>query len=411
MRWIHDIMLKQRLLRECFLLIIVFSLVLTCVLILILATLRKNGYLPEEISGGFKNREECRNFMNKRLNASSLAWICEKVVDIKWKVFSPEINHYSELGKRLNSELFSFERKKKDQEIFSNRTYLILIWKHGPYLSRRFLRSFSNSKENDPFQCCSVSNCQITYSDEKIRSSDAVVIHLHRINGPHALPLERTALQRWIFFTDESPYHTFLEYKGPSNKIASFDGVFNWSMTFRHDSDIPVPYGRTIRIKDTLIQPDIYSNKPKFLAAMASNCGGISRRWDFINELKKYLVIDVFGGCGDSDKQNVCPGKFTRDCPAIDPYKFFLAFENSACKEYITEKFWWNALAKKSIPVVLGGLSRQDYEMIAPPNSFIHVNDFKGSNPQRDLALFLKILNESSAFITNFIYGDDISRF
>ena len=41
-----------------------------------------------------------------------------------------------------------------------------------------------------------------------------------------------------------------------------------------------------------------------------------------------------------------CSGHFTRDCPDLDDYEFYLAFENSLCSEYITEKVWWNAYSK-----------------------------------------------------------------
>ena len=37
---------------------------------------------------------------------------------------------------------------------------------------------------------------------------------------------------------------------------------------------------------------------------------------------------------------------FTTDCPGIEKYRFYLAFENALCSEYITEKLWWNAYQK-----------------------------------------------------------------
>ena len=42
----------------------------------------------------------------------------------------------------------------------------------------------------------------------------------------------------------------------------------------------------------------------------------------------------------------ICEGHFTRDCPDIVDYKFYLAFENAPCSEYLTEKLWWNAYSK-----------------------------------------------------------------
>ena len=89
-----------------------------------------------------------------------------------------------------------------------------------------------------------------------------------------------------------------------------------------------------------------------------------------------------------------CAGHFMRDCPDLDDYKFYLAFENSLCSEYITEKVWWNSyskvvIAKRSIkdvngfpqgavPIVMGALTEMDYSKLAPPNSYLHVDQFEG---------------------------------
>ena len=70
---------------------------------------------------------------------------------------------------------------------------------------------------------------------------------------------------------------------------------------------------------------------------------------------------------------------------------FALSFENAKCYEYITEKFF-TALEVGMLPVVMGGLSKQDYEKIAPPHSFIHVDDF--SSPM-DLMKFLSKLSRN----------------
>ena len=57
----------------------------------------------------------------------------------------------------------------------------------------------------------------------------------------------------------------------------------------------------------------------------------------------------------------------------LTPYKFYLAFENSNCKEYITEKFWRTLNRTFAVPIVMGS---GNYKELAPPNSFIHVDDF-----------------------------------
>ena len=58
-------------------------------------------------------------------------------------------------------------------------------------------------------------------------------------------------------------------------------------------------------------------------------------------------------------------------------YKFYLAFENSLCRDYVTEKFY-NPLLYSTVPVVYSGA---DYETIkAPRHSFIDVRNFSTGN-------------------------------
>ncbi len=104
---------------------------------------------------------------------------------------------------------------------------------------------------------------------------------------------------------------------------------------------------------------NFHNGRVKFVSAMISNCNDKSSRLDYINELSKYIPIDIYGKCGKP-----CPKMFSNgsagECREIlaNEYLFFLSFENSFCKEYITEKFF-SILPYDTIPVVLGG---GDYE-------------------------------------------------
>lgn len=55
-------------------------------------------------------------------------------------------------------------------------------------------------------------------------------------------------------------------------------------------------------------------------------------------------------------------------------YKFYLAFENTNCVDYITEKLYENALSRNILPIVLGARP-EDYERQAPRGSYISVED------------------------------------
>ena len=54
-------------------------------------------------------------------------------------------------------------------------------------------------------------------------------------------------------------------------------------------------------------------------------------------------------------------------------YQFYLAFENSNCNDYVSERFF-NVLHADMIPVVMNGANMS---LIAPKHSFIDVKDFQ----------------------------------
>ncbi|CAH8873143.1 unnamed protein product [Trichobilharzia szidati] len=99
--------------------------------------------------------------------------------------------------------------------------------------------------------------------------------------------------------------------------------------------------------------------------------------------------IDIYGRCGFKE----CPRSSESECFELlrKDYKFYLSFENSLCKDYVTEKFFKNALTNDVIPIVMGA-SIEEYKMIAPPYSFIHVDEFE--SPAK-LAEYLYYLNRN----------------
>ena len=73
-------------------------------------------------------------------------------------------------------------------------------------------------------------------------------------------------------------------------------------------------------------------------------------------------------------------------------YKFYLAFENSLCQDYITEKLFL-AMHAGVLPIAYGGLTKEDYLKVVPPNTFIHAEDFQSV---QELADYLKFLAANS---------------
>ena len=73
---------------------------------------------------------------------------------------------------------------------------------------------------------------------------------------------------------------------------------------------------------------------------------------EYVKNLRKYINVDIYGKCGHLN----CPRSQENNCwEKVDKYyHFYLAFENSICKDYVTEKFF-NAMERYVVPIVLGG--------------------------------------------------------
>ncbi|XP_076448319.1 alpha-(1,3)-fucosyltransferase 7-like [Babylonia areolata] len=221
------------------------------------------------------------------------------------------------------------------------------------------------------FASCAESRCTMTNDRSLVEQSDAVLFHAHDVFNfwrSYVMPESRLPHQVWILYYLEPPTRTPLSM-GP------LAGVFNWTAGYRLDSDVPVHYGGYTRYPGDRYGSNHTVNharlKPRLAAWMSSNCHDFNRRQLLVRRLKNALGddLDLYGGCNSRR----CPETICAD--TLSNYKFYLALENANCRDYVTEKFW-AALARQQVPVVMGGASSEDYRKVAPPDSFLHVDDF-----------------------------------
>lgn len=139
----------------------------------------------------------------------------------------------------------------------------------------------------------------------------------------------------------------------------------------RHDSTIPIPYYKWAYYNPAIKQmpqtENYAANKTKKVAWLVSNCDHHNDRGAYALALQKHIQVltwqikklksisliqsicfvaqvDIYGACGTMNCTN-CYDIFERD------YKFYLAFENSHCMDYISEKVYRNAMGHKVLPV------------------------------------------------------------
>ena len=192
---------------------------------------------------------------------------------------------------------------------------------------------------------CPVHSCEMTNDHAQITNSDLVLTHMRdpikkfdsKRSGPN---------QRFVFVLYESPMH--------SRRFDDLDGKYNLTATYRFDSDFPGIYqevasmiwSRNVTFDDKF---DFRRDKKKMAFIIVSNCYASNGRMKYLQELQKHIQVDIYGKCGKP-----CP--VGDDCKATlsNEYLFYLAFENSNCRDYITEKFH-NTLKHELIPIVYGG--------------------------------------------------------
>ena len=228
---------------------------------------------------------------------------------------------------------------------------------------------------------CAV-KCDVSTNKMEIDKADAVTFHLYdlwtdkwNINTKTTIkfPSYRRPDQVWILANMEPPSKMY-------GSLSIFDGLFNWTMWYRTDSNLYFPY--SIKHKLTIAEKEIatkvtgkrnyFKNKRNGITGKISNCKDFGRRYRLVEGLRKYLQLDMYGKCYD----NLCGNPDLHySCYNITrTYKFYLALENSRCKDYVTEKYWW-ALLRNQIPIVNWDYTHINKDAVIP-NSFISIHDY-----------------------------------
>ncbi|XP_013384154.1 alpha-(1,3)-fucosyltransferase C [Lingula anatina] len=245
---------------------------------------------------------------------------------------------------------------------------------------------------------CPVSNCIMTLNQSKLNEADAVLLHICPLANKKnpVWPTRTNPDQIWIFYTHESP--CFRGFAGKWEQLyPEWDSKgFNWTMTYRADSDIPMFYGDVWKRETPTNKnyTEVALREKKLAVWISSHCETFGQREYYIKELRKHMPLDILGECGDP---NGCPmenrGYIDDTCMDLvgENYKFFLAFENSFSFDYVTEKFF-KTLRGDFVVVVRGAA---DYTRLgATPEMYINTANF--SHP-RDLAAYLMKIDKDPA--------------
>lgn len=219
---------------------------------------------------------------------------------------------------------------------------------------------------------CSYQNCYLTDNIgyfENITDFDVILFNVVSLipRKDMALPESRIDDQIYVFVSTESASNYPI---GPD-----FNNFFNWTWSYKLNSDVIFPYVAVWNKEGKVIGPAanitwVTSMKPaskyitnklrnKRIAAawFASNCGAHNKRILFVTKLRNAmapygLYLDIYGNCGNK----ICPRERIQECYGLleTNYYFYLAFENSFDEDYVTEKFL-TAAEHYTVPVLFGG--------------------------------------------------------
>ena len=314
-------------------------------------------------------------------------------------------------------EIKKINLENADKTVFKPESPVIFFW-HEPFqgFDHHWKNGFCGENDKCILQYGPYENENVYQTAAK---SDVIVMSPVFDPGLNKLDFDRikrirTKNQIWVWFQWESPQFHSID-------LRKYDNFFNATLSYRFDSTFWFPYSSMIMNKlkwlnstepsdknlDKNVKNSLKNLKPNQLgvAAAISNCAS-AYRGKLVRKLSNLIkfpngtkALDVFGAC--KDRYQKYPSKnrdyfietslkkgFWELPKVLKNYKFYFAFENSRCRNYITEKFFSNAFLSNSIPIVAGP-PRSDYEYVAPKDSFIHVDDFRTVNDLAERINFL----------------------
>lgn len=216
--------------------------------------------------------------------------------------------------------------------------------------------------------------------------ADAVVFHIPQWCYGHGVTMPgKPPGQIWVAWSMECDDHY------PLLRDAAFMRHFDFSMTYRLDSDFPVPYVDS-RLGTALRQGAQVGASKALVATFISSGYNRSGRQEYFQELARWLPIDSYGKFMRNRTLPLDVGIASK-LETLAGYKFTLAFENACGQDYVTEKFF-DPMSVGSVPIYLGAPNIKDF---APgKRCYIDIRDF--AEPQSLAHYILQLGADDAAY-------------
>ncbi|CAO1397377.1 unnamed protein product [Diamesa serratosioi] len=286
--------------------------------------------------------------------------------------FQPSINRYQ----IIEDHLIKFTSEKVKYIALWTPFFDVKNWGLGnETVGKEWLKSIK----------CPRTDCVFTNNKDLLdhpHAYDAIVFHGAENWKMLELPKTRRTSQYYIMASMESPGEI-------KHNLKLDHDFYNLTMTYRLDSDILWNYksvvefktGKIVAPSKTVIwkEPDdkfydkdlikLVKSKSKAAAWFVSHCNAFSNRDSFAKKLQDFMEVDIYGKCGTLQ----CP-RGSKHCQEMlnTTYFFYLASENTLCKDYVTEKLY-ESMNNFIIPIVYSGANLKYF---MPPKSYIDANDY-----------------------------------
>ena len=250
---------------------------------------------------------------------------------------------------------------------------------HYLFNSRFFGGNYRAVLEIPGFRC--------TTLPEALLTADVVMVHLPSIlstNSADQLKRLHAIAPRSQIWVGES-LESAANY--PQMDDPDFMAMFDMEASYRQQADVWMPYfpadfGEICR--GATVKP-----RRKQCGAFVSSTWDKSGRRAYMKELVARLSVDSYGRFMRNKRLWFDKGEQTK-LRMLERYTYTLAFENSVCPDYVTEKFF-QPLMTGTIPVYLGAPNIEEF---APgDNCFINAADFPDP---AELASFIETVNPAS---------------
>jgi len=323
------------------------------------------------------------------------------------------------------------------------------------FFQPKFCNRIAKGIFSSQLETCEYTNCFYSCDKKQATVENADVLLFHQRDLEAELEIDyKNDVQAWLAATKQFPYRSLpekqLKSKNSSqvwllwndestfvtpqfNQLSSF---FNWTMSYKTDAEVyQGSYGffhtrnsddinEVIKLKEQIYAGE-FKMRQNAILWFVSNCKS-RKRIEIALEISRHYPIHVYGNCDILGGMNVndpistypylkqvdiqCPQGSECEKKLFASFKYYLAFENRNCTDYITEKLW-RSFDRRIIPIVLQP-NRESYSHFnIPAGSIIHMQDFEYSTVKlteylksmdSDFEAYYNILKWTNVYLKSF---------